>query len=422
MIPDRMNETRLKEIYPQGGFTRNGFFGHLFNALSGNLPLWLQTLDRALSLDRAFLGRFGRQVISPMVEGYLQDNALSDGDAAQLSLDVYAIHAYQWERKYNLLSLEYNPIHNYDMTETENVSNETSGNTSHTSTGGGYESTQQSATGNILETVREDGTRTVAKDMAGTEKETLTKSGTETQNTSYEGTATKELEYAGQRTNTTTLAGSTRTIESWNSETGSPNPNLQQTQTVTEGGTETANRDVYGFNSDSYEPANKETRGFDNRTTSTSITTMPKITETANRDRSDTVTERFTDRTDTETQSFDGRQDNTSIGFQNRKDETERTFTNRKDTETESFQGRLTTNTRDDSGHTVTVRRDDNLTQTDTGETSGESSTERTLTRKGNIGVTTSQQMAQSEIALWQWNFYYDVFADVRGDLSCGAY
>lgn len=29
-------------------------------------------------------------------------------------------------------------------------------------------------------------------------------------------------------------------------------------------------------------------------------------------------------------------------------------------------------------------------------------------TRSGNIGVTTSQQMLQSEIDLWQWNFYKD--------------
>lgn len=31
------------------------------------------------------------------------------------------------------------------------------------------------------------------------------------------------------------------------------------------------------------------------------------------------------------------------------------------------------------------------------------------ITRSGNIGVTTSQQMIQSEIDLWQWNFYNDV-------------
>ena len=33
----------------------------------------------------------------------------------------------------------------------------------------------------------------------------------------------------------------------------------------------------------------------------------------------------------------------------------------------------------------------------------------RELTREGNIGVTTSQQMIESEIALWQWNFIQEV-------------
>lgn len=72
---------------------------------------------------------------------------------------------------------------------------------------------------------------------------------------------------------------------------------------------------------------------------------------------------------------------------------------------------------------TVSNTRTDNLTNTDdTTETEtrnlADSRTEtksdsRTLTRSGNIGVTTSQQMIQSEIELWQWNFFKTVFADI---------
>lgn len=36
----------------------------------------------------------------------------------------------------------------------------------------------------------------------------------------------------------------------------------------------------------------------------------------------------------------------------------------------------------------------------------------RQLTRSGNIGVTTTQQMLQAEIELWQWNFIEQVLAD----------
>lgn len=46
----------------------------------------------------------------------------------------------------------------------------------------------------------------------------------------------------------------------------------------------------------------------------------------------------------------------------------------------------------------------------------------RTLSRSGNIGVTTSQQMLQSEIDLWQWNFYKDVIVDVMNMLTLSTY
>ena len=48
-------------------------------------------------------------------------------------------------------------------------------------------------------------------------------------------------------------------------------------------------------------------------------------------------------------------------------------------------------------------------TETDTNKHTGT----RTLTRSGNIGVTTSQQMLQSEIELRKWNLYNRMFEDV---------
>lgn len=45
-----------------------------------------------------------------------------------------------------------------------------------------------------------------------------------------------------------------------------------------------------------------------------------------------------------------------------------------------------------------------------------------TLTRKGNIGVTTSQQMIQSERDLWNWVFYNGVFRDIDSILTLSIY
>lgn len=46
-----------------------------------------------------------------------------------------------------------------------------------------------------------------------------------------------------------------------------------------------------------------------------------------------------------------------------------------------------------------------------------------TMTRSGNIGVTTSQQMLESERELWMWHYFYDVvFPDVDRVLTVPIY
>ena len=49
-------------------------------------------------------------------------------------------------------------------------------------------------------------------------------------------------------------------------------------------------------------------------------------------------------------------------------------------------------------------------------------SQDRTLSRHGNIGVTTSQQMINSEIELWQWDFFSGVFKDIDKILTIHTY
>lgn len=46
----------------------------------------------------------------------------------------------------------------------------------------------------------------------------------------------------------------------------------------------------------------------------------------------------------------------------------------------------------------------------------------RELTRSGNIGVTTSQQMIDSERKLWEWNFFNVVFSDIDSILCLDIY
>lgn len=52
----------------------------------------------------------------------------------------------------------------------------------------------------------------------------------------------------------------------------------------------------------------------------------------------------------------------------------------------------------------------------------GTDTTERELTRHGNIGVTTTQQMLQSEIELRNWLFFKSVFEDIDKVLTLSIY
>jgi len=57
------------------------------------------------------------------------------------------------------------------------------------------------------------------------------------------------------------------------------------------------------------------------------------------------------------------------------------------------------------------------------GNESGYDSKQHSLTRSGNIGVTTSQQMIQAERELWMWNYFEEVvYQDLLTELTLYAY
>ena len=69
-------------------------------------------------------------------------------------------------------------------------------------------------------------------------------------------------------------------------------------------------------------------------------------------------------------------------------------------------------------GDTIDETETHNLTFTDERYTS----TGRELTRSGNIGVTTSQQMITSERKLWDWIYFEKVFEDIDSVLCLDIY
>ena len=303
--------TKLNDVFPRW-LSGDGIFGTL------------QTLDVpwkndnvALSLDVEYHGnRSGGKLISPLVSTLSDGGALSGDDKLMLATALVSICGNKWAKEYNTLSFTYDPISNYDMTET--MTDDT--------------------------TVTEYG-----KTNTRTDNISHTKTGTETQTPNITETTTTDMEHG---------KGGTETIAPGTTETTTPNLTRQ------------TENDIAGLNSSGFENANKTVE------TSTG-------TNTVSRSGSDTTTY---DITDTDGGTVEKETTGTSTTQYNTTDS---------DTGTQTYR---------DTGTDTNTRN-------------------YTLTRTGNIGVTTSQQMIQSERELWLWDYFYNVvFPDIDRILTLPIY
>lgn len=75
-----------------------------------------------------------------------------------------------------------------------------------------------------------------------------------------------------------------------------------------------------------------------------------------------------------------------------------------------------------DGDTTVNTTNTRNLTDTETGTDTTEGENTRRLTRTGNIGTNTFQNLIQQERNLWMYNFFEQVFKDVDSVLTIPIY
>lgn len=441
----------LNEVYEDIDITRRIFYSMQTSPSGTNVP-WIRAFNSE-DLDRIyFLVHSGKKYISSFVK-YYADASGGKLDATQnayLSLNVRNFYLKKWQELYNTLSYTYDPISNYDMVETETIN-----------TQGG-----ESQTGQNTETPL--GSETDTLTYSGSEKDILKKLGQEKNETEYSGSEKDTLKKLGQETNETEYSGSESTIETPTGREktiteygGSENTTQGGTKTTTtsmtpigseitnENKSETYNslKDTnteYGFNS-SYDtppsPQNESVRTGSINTSNflqRSFIGRNDLTTTDETFNDYTTTKSFDRREDVSTLEFDGREteteksytdrvDTSTTSFTDRQDESEKTFTNRKDTTQTSFNDR-----QDENEKTFTNRKDtreiafseDRQTIIDTSNAVTRSSiVSRTLTRRGNIGVTTTQQMieAQRELLLWDY-FYKIVFPDLDKLLTLSIY
>lgn len=355
----QIQDLKLNEVNPLMGNVVN-----VFTAFQNSqLQIPWRALDIASDLDLYYYGNHsGDKIISPIVEKLLSDGKLTANGVNRLVSVAYNLFGQNWARLWAVETAEYNPIENYDLTEEGTVNEETS-----------YGRTD-TRTDNLTHT--KTGTDTETPNITDTRTANLThvKTGTETDTPNLTETRTPNI---------------TKTAESTDTET----PNIAETQTPAL--SKVTQRNVYGFNADiSGTGTPAEYVNEQNTGTSTLTRTGENTLEKASEER-ETGTETNT-KTGTNEREYNLSERETGT------DATQRTGTN-----------------------TTQYNTTDHDTGTHQNAQGGQDAFERahSLTRHGNIGVTTTQQMLQSEIELWQWDFFNNVvFPDIDRVLTIPTY
>jgi len=218
----------------------------IMNVLTTNFDVpWKNSIDGTV-LDLDYYGnRSGNKVISPLVEKLVTQEGLSDEAMLRLATLIYNKYGEGWERTALALAEEYNPIHNYDGTETIEDTETITGSRENSVTRG--ESTTNTGTVGVSATKQNTGTQSNAQSGTDTTTETLNNTetithGKTTTDTVKHGKTSNTNEY-GPRKNTnkiTAFDSNSLVTESESEETVGGNNSGQGYHTNnTEGGSTT---------------------------------------------------------------------------------------------------------------------------------------------------------------------------------------
>ena len=278
---EQLTKVKLKTVYPRMLSNGDGVFTDL------------QTLDvpwKSLNIDSAlnygYYLNSASKTVSPLVfdikdysDGIPDETPLTTEQRAILATMIYQMFANKWSRLWSIYTIEYNPIHDYNLVESETVEGETSqsadqaGTERHditkSETDGGTDSKTTS------ETIANTGTDTTVLDGDTTETGTVgisestdtergiygfnsaTDQGSDTESVTHTGTETRNL--AGTNDVTTT---ETKNLQTTDNTTESRTRNLTHTATNSDVMTKSSYDNVNGTNSSSRELQKSGNIGF----------------------------------------------------------------------------------------------------------------------------------------------------------------
>ena len=225
-------------------------------------------------------------------------------------------------------------------------------------------------------TVNYKGSEKNVNNFLGKERNSVEYVGKEKNSTNYLGTENITDTKSGSESNTLTKSGSENVNES------ATRGDITTTSKKAPFDSETFYNESQDLTSQSNEDVTNTTTTFTDRADSNTTTFT---------NRADTNTTTFTNRTDTNTTNYNNVKNDINKSFNERKDENIKEFENRNDTSVKEYENRTDENTKS------FIDREDITTHT----------------RSGNIGVTTSQQMLESERMIANFKFVDIVARDI---------
>ena len=298
---------------------------------------------------------FGIYQISPLI--VMRENSTEksfDDIISEISTLVYKANEYRYNTLYSTIIQEYDPIENYKMVEEI--------------------------------TVNYKGSEKNVNNFLGKEKNSVEYTGKEKNSTNYLGNEVITDTKSGSESNTLTKSGSeSNTL----TKSGSENVNESATRGDVTTTTKKAPFDSENFYNESQDLTSQSNEDVTN--TTTTFTDRADINTTNFIGRTDTNTTTFTNRTDTNTTNYNDVKNESNKSFNGRKDENIKEYENRNDTSVKEYENRT-----DENIKTFTDRED-----------------VITHTRRGKIGVTTSQQMLESERLIANFKFVDIVARDI---------
>lgn len=218
-----MKKTPIKKI-------SDWLTGHgILKILTDNYDVpWKNSIPGQDLDDDYYANRSGSKAASPLCEQLLDDDGtITDANLTRIAGVIYRKYARDWEQAFAAVNVEYNPLENYNMIEEESPAE-------YTKTITPAEITETETPAEVTETITP--AETTVKDKVAGYTETITPAETTVTETPTEYT---EKDSPAETTNTQTPAETT--------ETTTP---AETTETLTPAETtEDVENDIYGFNS-----------------------------------------------------------------------------------------------------------------------------------------------------------------------------